>query len=119
MKVERKSNTVTYSRIDEKYRGLGLGKKLYGDVMKARRAPLRSDTTRTPAAERLWKSLERGSYSVRKFPAGASTGRGVTRKEYYKNQQVGKKPLLVTKLAPHRAGSAGFYEASLPPKALK
>lgn len=64
--VER--NRVMESYIFDEYRKMGLGKKLYGDVLK--RTPgkfLKSDTFVSPAAERVWQSMAKRprSYRVR------------------------------------------------------
>lgn len=57
---------VSYSHIDPAYRGMGLGKKMYGEAM--RRQPqqtLQSDQTVSDAAKRIWESFSKSpSYTT-------------------------------------------------------
>lgn len=68
---------IVNTQIKPEYRGLGLGKKLYGEAM--RRLPnqeLRSGGQVTDKAQRVWHSLEKSpSYKITKTP-GTVTQRG-------------------------------------------
>lgn len=59
-------NTVEWSSINEKMQGMGLGKKMYGEVM--RRMPkqeLASDSSVSDQAARVWQSMKnRAGYEV-------------------------------------------------------
>ena len=63
----RLADSIKSSWVDPKFRGMGLGKKLYGDVL--RKSPggaLFSDSSVSPRAERVYKSMAQRpkSYSV-------------------------------------------------------
>jgi ADP-ribose pyrophosphatase YjhB (NUDIX family) len=63
---------VTYSEIDPKFQGMGLGKKMYGDLLKQLGGkPLLSDATVSPEAQRVWQSMANRpvSYTVKTNPA--------------------------------------------------
>lgn len=57
---------ISYSKIDKKFRGLGLGRKMYGEAM--RRLPegrLLSGVSVSPYAQRVWSKLKNNpSYKV-------------------------------------------------------
>lgn len=59
---------VSWAFIDDKFRGMGLGKKMYGEVL--RRMPkqqMSSDTSTSEAARRVWSGMEsRPGYKVKK-----------------------------------------------------
>lgn len=59
---------VQVSQLSDKFRGMGLGRKMYGEVM--RRMPeqqLRSDASLSDAGKRLWESFaQRGDVAVKK-----------------------------------------------------
>ena len=62
----KSTGQVEWSKIDPKYQGLGLGKKMYGEVM--RRQPgqkLQSDDILSTESTRLWRSLKKNpKYNV-------------------------------------------------------
>ena len=64
--------------IDKKYQGMGLGKKLYGEVL--RRMPggkLKSDTIMSPVAARIWEGMaRRKGYTVKMNPKTKKFGAG-------------------------------------------
>lgn len=63
---------ISYSEVDPKFQGMGLGKKMYGDLLKQLGGkPLLSDATVSPAAQRVWKSMANrpASYTVKTNPA--------------------------------------------------
>ena len=66
---------VSLTHIDEKFRGMGLGKKMYGEVM--RRQPgqtLKSDTMVSTDAQRVWRGMsKKPSYKVRENALAGST----------------------------------------------
>lgn len=83
MFVDRTSGTprIVSTQIAEKLRDLGLGKKLYGEVMKAMPGgQLNSDATVSTAAARVWRSLQRnsGSYTVQQHERAAENPFGMT-----------------------------------------
>jgi GNAT superfamily N-acetyltransferase len=70
--------------IEPGYRGLGLGKKMYGEVM--RRMPgrrLSSDHAVSSAAERVWRGMRRRGYQVKENPTGV---RAIEVAERYKRR---------------------------------
>ena len=65
MQVNPKKQSVAWSRVDDKYHGMGLGKKLYGEVMK--RQPggvLRSDSNTSDKAMAVWESTKKRGYII-------------------------------------------------------
>lgn len=59
---------VLETHIDPEFRGMGLGKKLYGEALKE--GPLASDTHVSDAAARVWRGMQnRKGYSVQETPA--------------------------------------------------
>jgi len=68
--------TISYSELLPEFQGMGLGKKMYGEV--ARRMPgqmLKSDAIMTPEAARVWESFKRSpSYKVTEGPRVRSSG---------------------------------------------
>lgn len=63
---------ISYSEVDPRFKGMGLGKKMYGDLLKQLGGkPLLSDATVSPEAQRVWQSMAKrpGSYTVRTNPA--------------------------------------------------
>lgn len=63
---------ISYSEVDPQFRGMGLGKKMYGDLLKQLGGkPLLSDSTVSPSAQRVWQSMAKrpGSYTVKTNPA--------------------------------------------------
>ena len=63
---------ISYSEVDPKFQGMGLGKKMYGDLLKQLGGkPLLSDATVSPAAQRVWQSMANrpASYTVKTNPA--------------------------------------------------
>lgn len=65
-------NRVVHSRLDDSVRGMGLGKKVYGEL--ARRMPggkLRSDASVSDSAARVWEGMKgRKGYKAKKTVAG-------------------------------------------------
>lgn len=69
------SDKVVHSRIDERFRGMGLGKKLYGEVL--RKSPggvLESDRAVSDKAARVYRSMSKRGYSVSESPAPGVRG---------------------------------------------
>ena len=65
MHVNRSSSSVEWSYVDDHYRGLGLGKKFYGEVMKQMPGGvLNSDSSLSPEALGVWKGMGRRGYEV-------------------------------------------------------
>jgi hypothetical protein len=68
--VTTKGRQVSLSEIAPKFRGMGLGKKMYGEVM--RRMPkqqMASDTLMTDASTRVWRGMPgRGGYTMMRNP---------------------------------------------------
>lgn len=63
---------VSNSYIDTRFQGMGLGKKMYGDLLKQLGGkPLLSDATVSPEAQRVWQSMAKrpSSYTVKTNPA--------------------------------------------------
>ena len=56
--LEVKNKKLVFSDIDKKFRGMGLGKKLYGEVLK-RTGTLHPDELQTKEVKGLWKSLRK------------------------------------------------------------
>jgi hypothetical protein len=69
---------VSAVRIDPKFRGMGLGKKMYGEVMRTQpKQTLTSDSTVSDAARGVWGSLKRNpSYKIEELakPTKRETG---------------------------------------------
>ena len=51
------SDHVANIHIDAKYRGLGLGKKAYGDLAALRGGTISTGSTTSPAAKRVWERM--------------------------------------------------------------
>ena len=64
--IRTQGRNVKLSQIDERFKGMGLGKKMYGEVM--RRMPkqdMASDTVMTDASQRVWKGMPgRSGYNI-------------------------------------------------------
>lgn len=106
----RHGDKVWKSAIKPKYKGMGLGKKMYGEVM--RRMPkqhLKSDNTVSHDAIRVWKGMKkRKGYKVWENPGSTETREGLQTgvlKGGVRNPEMGRT----------RGGAA--FSAKLPAKA--
>jgi superfamily II DNA or RNA helicase len=63
------AHQVLYSHLQPQFQGLGLGRKMYMDVARRTGGELLSDTKVSPAAQRVWQSMQRRGYGVTRSPA--------------------------------------------------
>jgi hypothetical protein len=91
---------VSWSNIQPECQGMGLGKKMYGEVMRRRPGQtLMSDQTVSPEAVRVWESMaKRPAYNVTRGPARVDPGGGMRPAQYLQEQ-----PIFQGKLPPQAA----------------
>jgi GNAT superfamily N-acetyltransferase len=102
-------DVINTSWIDPKFRGMGLGKKLYGEALK--RSPggtLLSDSSVSAAAERVYGSMSRSkSYKVKSLPTHA----GSLQPRFQVQTKAPSPPARTPEgLARISAGSASYHE---------
>lgn len=110
---------ISSSGISKKYQGMGLGKKMYGEVLR-RQPNLRSGEAVSGQAAGVWEGMKRrGGYSVKTHPK-AKIGRWTAEDLKGKWKALappGTRPGTLTEA--WSPSGTSVYEASLPPAARR
>ena len=85
----KKTPKISRSNVDEQFRGMGIGKKLYSEVIK-KEGRVMSDSSVSGEARRVYESLKKNkNIKIRTFPATETPGELVGRNGVYQQRPPG------------------------------
>ena len=85
----KKTPKISRSNVDEQFRGMGIGKKLYSEVIK-NEGRVMSDSSVSGEARRVYESLKKNkNIKIRTFPAAETPGGLVGRNGVYEQRPPG------------------------------
>ena len=113
MDVTARGSHIGNVKIDPQFRGLGLGRKLYGEVARRTGGTLRSGYSTSPAAKGVWEAMARSGQQIERLPAGAPMKLGPRIRSFGAAGVPGR----FTTISPERLRAPG-YTLTLPQKAV-